>query len=47
VDVKPLFEKDVRVTAEVEGESTNVSGLVGFFCTQKHIFFVRRADIEK
>jgi len=48
VDVKPLFDHDIRVTADVKGESTNVSGLVGFICDQNgHVFFVRRADIEK
>ena len=40
--------QDIRVTAKVENNLTDVAGLRTYHCrTEGHIFFVRESDLEK
>lgn len=45
--LRSLFD-NVPITAEVDHELRNVSGLAAFICAQYgHIFFVMKKDIEE
>lgn len=38
--------QDYEVTAKVNGEKRDVSGLAAFVCRRGHIFFLRRSDLS-